>query len=324
MRRAEYITRCGGIAAAIVAVLPAGVAGAKELPAFVSYGVRQPLLVLIIDNDGADETGEETAAADEDKELVYAPEIPTIGSAGVSYNHLSASYSHNLDGEAEDKLEYTDYRLNLFFESLGVDASYSEFKRFEITHSTGFAAPLTLEETRKPEMRARFYSLNSYWFPLRVNFGLDRSLEPNELKKTGFGLGAIGSLTQTQIDTPTGFVPEAYQNAFGPDGRVGMGTFSSAGIQAALAFTLAPGPLYLSAMAAAGLGAQQFSYENGTGTISGNGISDKENFVISLGYSAHRTFLSVKYGAEAARYVLKNMSIMAESSDLSVVFGVKF
>jgi hypothetical protein len=299
-------------------------AGAKELPAFVSFGVRQPLLVLIIDNDGADESGEDPAAADDGKELVYAPEIPTIGSVGVSFNHLSASYSHNLDGEDEDKLEYTDYRLNLFFESIGVDASYSEFKRFEITDSTGFAAPLTLEEIRKPEMRTRFYSLNSYWFPLRINFGLDRSLEPNELKKTGFGLGAIGSLTQTQIDTPTGFVPEAYQNAFGPDGRVGMGTFSSAGIQAALAFTLAPGPLYLSAMAAAGIGSQQFSYKNGTGTISGNGISDKENFVVSVGYSAHRTFLSLKYGAEAARYVLENMSIMAESSDLSAVFGVKF
>ena len=54
----------------------------------MDFGVRQPLLVLIIDNDGSEEADQREVTADEEKELVYAPEVPTIGSVGLSLNRL--------------------------------------------------------------------------------------------------------------------------------------------------------------------------------------------------------------------------------------------
>jgi hypothetical protein len=77
-------------------------------------------------------------------------------------------------------------------------------------------------------------------------------------------------------------------------------------------------------LAAFGLGMQSFSYETDVERHSGKGIADKQTLRFALGYSAKRTFLALSFLQESPRYVLKNMSLTAESSDLAAVFGVKF
>ncbi len=294
---------------------------AKDPKTVVSLGVSQPLLVLIADNVGKDEENESNVTP---KELVFAPDIPTIGTIGLSYNHLSASFSHNLDDEKENELSYTDYRLGLFFSVLGVDASYSDFESFEITMTEGFAQNVEDGGVYRPKMSSRFLASNVYIFPLRFNFDLDQTMEPDELKKTGLGLGTILSVTETTIDTPEGLIPNEYQQEFGQDGEFREGVMRSFNGQFALAFTLAPGPLYLSGLLAVGIGNQIYDYTVGEETRSGSGIADKEDYMISFGYSAKRSFLSFSYTHESPRYVLKKMAIAAESSNLAVEFGVKF
>lgn len=56
----------------------------------------------------------------------------------------------------------------------------------------------------------------------------------------------------------------------------------------------------------------------------GKGIAFRENFRLSTGYAAERTFLALEFVMEAPTYTLKHMSIGTESSDLSLQFGVKF
>ncbi len=294
---------------------------AKDPKAVVSFGVSQPLLVLIADNVGkdADESSDTPA-----KELVFAPDIPTIGTLGLSYNHLSASVSHNLDDKNENKLSYSDYRLGLFFSVFGIDASYSDFKSFEITMTEGFAQNVEGGGVYRPKMSSRFLASNIYIFPLRFNFDLDQTMEPDELKKTGLGLGTILSVTETSISTPDGLIPAEYQQEFGDDGRFSEGVMRSFNGQIAMAFTLAPGPLYLSGLIAVGLGNQIFDYTVGEETRAGSGIADKEDYMINFGYSAKRSFLSFSYTHESPRYILKDMAIAAESSNLAVEIGIKF
>ncbi len=298
----------------------ASIAFAKESKAVLSFGVSQPLLVLIADNE---RTEDDENAIDVSKEMVFAPSIPTIGTIGFSYNHLSASFSHNLDDEDETALDYTDYRLGLFFSSFGVDASYSNFENFEITTSEGFAQDID-GEVYRPKMSSRFLASNVYIFPARFNFDLDSTMEPDELKKTGLGLGMILSVTETSITTPGGLIPIEYQQEFGADGLFSEGVMRSFNGQAAVAFTLAPGPLYLSCLIALGLGNQIYDYEVGEETKSGSGIAAKEDYMISFGYSAKRSFLSISYTHESPRYVLKDMAIVVESSNLVAEIGVKF
>ena len=307
---------------ALVAVFGfSATATAKDPKAVVSFGVSQPLLVLITDNVGSENEEESNAAP---KELVFAPDIPTIGTIGVSYNHLSASFSHNLDNENENKLSYTDYRLGLFFSVFGVDASYSDFQSFEITTTDGFAQNIEDEGVYRPKMKSRFLASNVYIFPLRFNFDLDKTMEPDEMKKTGLGLGTILSVTETSITTPDGLIPTEYQQEFGADGQFGEGVMRSFNGQLAAAFTLAPGPLYLSGLIAVGIGNQIYDYAVGEESKTGSGIADKEDYMISFGYSAKRSFLSFSYTHESPRYILKNMAIAAESSNLAVEVGVKF
>ncbi len=236
---------------------------------------------------------------------------------------MSVSFSHDLDFEDETALDYTDYRLGLFFQSVGVDASYSNFENFEITKSEGFAQDIDGEVFR-PKMSSRLLASNVYIFPLRFNFNLDSTMEPDELKKTGLGLGMILSVTETSITTPDGLIPIEYQQEFGADGQFSEGVMRGINGQAAMAFTLAPGPLYLSGMLALGLGNQIYNYEVGGETKSGSGIAGKEDYMISFGYSAKRSFLSVSYTHESPRYVLKDMVIAVESTNLAVELGVKF
>lgn len=280
--------------------------------------MRQPLLVVTVDDEGEEVLSEEL------HEVVYKPKIPTIGVLGVSYLGFGASYSHNLDGEDEDELAYTDYRLSLLYTQVGFEAAYTEFERFQVAESSGFDDKLGKTDTKRVTMASTFTTASLFYFPLRLGYDLGSSLEPARMKETGVGLGVVGSYTESTIRSPEGMIPEPWQRAFGPDGSFEAGKLSCTSLQAALGGTLTAGPFFVTGLYALGGGRQAFSYRTETHTRSGIGVADKESMRIGLGYSANRTFLALQYAQESPRYVLRNMSISAESSDLSAQFGVKF
>lgn len=283
----------------------------------LGVGIRQPLLIVTVDDEGVEENERDL------HEVVFEPKVPTIGELSGKYGNLSAGYSHNLDGEDEDALDYTDYRLSYYLAFLGIDAAYTAFEHFRIADSTGFPDG-DAERDQKLDLATTFVSANVYAFPLRWGYDLATSLEAAAEKQTGLGIGLIGSYAQTDLETPSGLVPDRWQAAFGPDGGFDDGSLWSANLEGAVGVTLAPGPFYLTMLGAAGQGIQHFEYMAGGQRREGKGIADKLNGQIQAGYSAKRTFLSLRYAFESPRYVLKNMSISTDSSDLGVQFGIKF
>lgn len=301
-----------------VAVLSFPAHAAAKAPANVSFGVRQPLLIMTVDDQGTEPSDREL------HEIVYEPKVPTIGEVSGSFRGLSLGYSHNLDGEDEDELDYTDYRAGLYYAQFGIDASYTEFEHFRIAEQQGFEDRLEDRNVKRLSMASRFTTANIYWLPLRLNYELAESLDPATKKRTGAGTGLVASYSNSGIDTPGGLIPKPWQAAFGPDGQFESGSLTSLNLQAAFALTLAPGPFYLAALVTVGAGQQSFEYKADTETRQGEGEADKIGAQVTAGYSADRTFLAVRYGFESPRYVLKHMSISAESSDLSARFGLKF
>ena len=281
---------------------------------YLSIGVRQPSLELVFDNQGSDQESEL-------REVTFAPQIPTIVVLGTSYKHIGLSVSMDTD-QSEDAADYVDYRTSLLFERFGFFAGYTEFERFKIVETTGFSAPPEGDLLKRSSMAARFISMDLAYFPISINYSLEHSLEFHKIKKWGLGLGVMASYAQTDFATPNGLVPQAMQEAFGPDGKMEAGSFATSGVRLVLGLTLAPGPLYFSTLFGAGRGNQSFHYETADETREGEGHSDIMSMRINFGYAGKAGFVGFLLEQLSPNYILKFMSIETASTDIAVNCGI--
>lgn len=198
----------------------------------------------MIDNEG------DTAETKSSNRIIYGPQIPDILELGGSWSGLAASVSFDVPSDDERAVDYTDYRLSLYFSWIGLEANFTEFVRFRIEDSYGFAEDLEDEQIFNDSMFMRFMSANLYLFPLRWNFDFDAAFDPAKEKSTGFGLGAIASWNSLELNTDRGLVPGPWRSAFGSDGGFDRGELSGLTGQIALSGVLSLASFYVSALIA--------------------------------------------------------------------------
>ncbi len=285
---------------------------------YVSLGLKQPDLILSVENRDTDEVDID------EKTILYEPRLPTVASATFSVNGISASYSHNLSGGNEDEIEFTDYRLSFYKKWFGIEGKFSEFYRFRINSSTGFEEELTEEESLREDLLISFTSANVYFFPFRFGYDLENALNVDTIKRTGLAFGLLGSYNQTLISSENGLIPEQWRQDFGPDGRFGEGMLGSTNLLFSINGVLAFGPFYVSTMLALGAGNQFFEYDSNTETRTGKGIADKDNVNFSAGISFNGGFVAFKHELESPVYNLKHMALVVESAETSLTVGVRF
>ena len=284
----------------------------------VYAGLSQPGLDISIDNEGLDNPGGKT------NRIIYQPRFPTIVVFGASIDWLSVSGSFDLPSDDGNSLDYTDYRLSLSRNWIGMDASYSEFLRFKIADAEGFAGDIAEQERFRPDLALVFMAANLYLFPIRWRFDFDKAFDPAARKQSGLGLGLLGSWNRLSLDTEFGLVPEAWRAAFGNDGQFERGELEGWNTQLALGAVLAMGDFYIAGLFAVGPGQHEFSYEAGEDQRSGEGHLNKLSERLSIGYSSKSLFMAGEYLAESPNYDLRFMSLGPSRSEITALAGLKW